>query len=188
MPGLITQQFFDSLTGEDTLEDRYMGHHRPAARRRARARRHDLCRLHHRRAFSVPGGHDPAPQPAGACVEAARRTGDPGLAGRGDQYFRDDVDQTEEAVSWSVDAFGLTCFAAVSSYILLKIDVQMTLLVFLPLVLVVTIAQLATSQLQKYRAASRESTARVDRRDQRDVQQCTGDPGRRGGRPRDRPL
>ena len=32
-------------------------------------------------------------------------------------HFRDDVDQTEEAASWSVDAFGMTCFAAVSSYI-----------------------------------------------------------------------
>ena len=71
------------------------------------------------------------------------------------------MDQTEEAASWSVDAFGMTCFAAVSSYILIRIDVQMTLLVFLPLVLVVTAAQLATSKLQKYRAASRESTSRV---------------------------
>ncbi|MFC5651283.1 ABC transporter ATP-binding protein [Paenibacillus solisilvae] len=76
-------------------------------------------------------------------------------------HFRDDVDQTEEAASWSVDAFGMTCFAAVSSYILIKIDVQMTLLVFLPLVVVVTAAQMATSKLQKYRAASRESTSRV---------------------------
>ncbi|MFC5448449.1 ABC transporter ATP-binding protein [Paenibacillus aestuarii] len=76
-------------------------------------------------------------------------------------HFRDDVDQSEEAASWSVDVFGMTCFAAVSSYILIRIDAQMTLLVFLPLVLVISAAQLATARLQKYRAASRESTAKV---------------------------
>lgn len=76
-------------------------------------------------------------------------------------HFRDDVDQSEEAVSWSVDTFGMTCFAVVSCIILIRIDVQMTLLVFLPLVLVVIAAQLATARLQKYRAASREATSQV---------------------------
>ncbi|GBG11097.1 ABC transporter ATP-binding protein [Paenibacillus agaridevorans] len=81
--------------------------------------------------------------------------------GEGISYFRDDVDQTEEAVSWSVDVFGMTCFAAVSCYILIGIDAGMTLLVFLPLVLVVIAAQLATARLQKYREASREATSKV---------------------------
>lgn len=76
-------------------------------------------------------------------------------------HFRDDVDQSEEAVSWSVDAFGMTCFAIVASIILIRIDAQMTLLVFLPLVMVVVVAQLATTRLQKYRSASREATAQV---------------------------
>jgi ATP-binding cassette subfamily B protein len=75
--------------------------------------------------------------------------------------FRDDVEQTEEAVSWSVDAFGMTTFATVSFLILFNIDVQMTLLVFVPLVLVVTAAQMSTAMLQKYRAASREATSQV---------------------------
>ncbi|WP_169085836.1 ABC transporter ATP-binding protein [Paenibacillus sp. PL91] len=76
-------------------------------------------------------------------------------------HFRDDVDQSEEAVSWSVDVFGMTCFALVSCFILIRIDAQMTLLVFLPLVIVVIAAQLATTRLQKYRSESRESTAKV---------------------------
>ncbi|RIX60398.1 ABC transporter ATP-binding protein [Paenibacillus nanensis] len=76
-------------------------------------------------------------------------------------HFRDDVDQSEEAVSWSVDVFGMTCFAVVSCFILIRIDAQMTLLVFLPLVLVVIAAQLATTRLQKYRSASREATSQV---------------------------
>ncbi|RED54915.1 ABC transporter ATP-binding protein [Cohnella lupini] len=76
-------------------------------------------------------------------------------------HFRDDVDQSEEAASWSVDVFGMTCFAAVSGYILVQIDARMTVLVFLPLVVVVIAAQLATTRLQKYRSDSRESTAKV---------------------------
>lgn len=76
-------------------------------------------------------------------------------------HFRDDVDQSEEAVSWSVDVFGMTCFAVVACFILLRIDAQMTTLVFLPLVVVIVAAQLATTRLQKYRSASRESTAKV---------------------------
>ncbi|AJY74643.1 ABC transporter ATP-binding protein [Paenibacillus beijingensis] len=75
--------------------------------------------------------------------------------------FRDDVDQTEEAVSWSVDVLGMLGFAAAASYILIRIDAQMTLLVFVPLIVVVASAQIATARLQKYRAASRESTAKV---------------------------
>ncbi|MGO4500206.1 ABC transporter ATP-binding protein [Paenibacillus sp. 2RAB27] len=76
-------------------------------------------------------------------------------------HFRDDVDQSEEAASWSVDVFGMTVFALVSGYILIRIDAQMTLLVFMPIVIVITAAQLATVRLQKYRAASRESTSKV---------------------------
>ncbi|MFB9279533.1 ABC transporter ATP-binding protein [Cohnella cellulosilytica] len=85
----------------------------------------------------------------------------PGSPGEAISHFRDDVDQSEEAVSWSVDVFGMTCFAVVSCFILLRIDAEMTTLVFLPLVIVIVAAQLATTRLQKYRAASRESTAKV---------------------------
>ncbi|MEF2968297.1 ABC transporter ATP-binding protein [Paenibacillus sp. M1] len=75
--------------------------------------------------------------------------------------FRDDVDHTEEAMSWSVDTFGLVGFTVVSSYILISIDAQLTFFVFVPLILVVTAAQIATSRVQKYRAASRAATAKV---------------------------
>lgn len=75
--------------------------------------------------------------------------------------FRDDVEQAEEAVSWSVDAIGLVVFASVSVYILVGIDAQMTLWVFVPLVAVVALAQLSTAWLQKFRAASREATSQV---------------------------
>lgn len=75
--------------------------------------------------------------------------------------FRDDVEQLEEAISWSVDAFAMTCFAVVSAFILFRIDAELTVWVFVPLIAVVTAAQWATSWLQKYRAASREATGQV---------------------------
>lgn len=81
--------------------------------------------------------------------------------GEGLSNFRDDVDQTEEAMSWSVDTLGLVGFVIVAGYILVSIDAQMTLFVFVPLILVVTAAQIATSRIQKYRAASRAATAKV---------------------------
>ncbi|GIP37695.1 HlyB/MsbA family ABC transporter [Paenibacillus sp. J31TS4] len=85
----------------------------------------------------------------------------PGSPGEAISTFRDDVDHVEEAVSWSVDAFGMVLFAGVSFFILMGIDVRMTLYVFLPLVLVVGIAQLSTTLLQRFRAASREATSQV---------------------------
>ncbi|MCQ9227237.1 ABC transporter transmembrane domain-containing protein, partial [Streptococcus suis] len=75
--------------------------------------------------------------------------------------FRDDVDQAGEAMSWSVDMFGLMGFVIISSYILISIDAQLTFFVFVPLILVVTAAQIATARIQKYRAASRTATANV---------------------------
>ena len=76
-------------------------------------------------------------------------------------HFRDDVDHIEETISWSVDAFAMTTFASVSFVILYQIHPQMTLWVFLPLVVVVSVAQLSTTLLQKYRAASLEATTQV---------------------------
>ncbi|MBM7567647.1 ABC transporter transmembrane domain-containing protein [Paenibacillus sacheonensis] len=160
-PGLITQQFFDSLTGSDSLKIGTWGIIAlllaAALARVAMIYVGCITDVQYRFRMSMILrrnllGHV-LKQPGARAI--------PVSPGEAISYFRDDVDQTEEAVSWSVDVFGLTCFAIVSSYILLKIDVQMTLLVFLPLVLVVTVAQLATTRLQKYRAASRESTARV---------------------------
>ncbi|RAV11772.1 ABC transporter ATP-binding protein [Paenibacillus contaminans] len=75
--------------------------------------------------------------------------------------FRDDVEQVEEATSWSVDAMGMIVFAIVSFFILVNINAQLTIWVFMPLVVVVTLAQLSTARLQKYRAASREATSQV---------------------------
>lgn len=85
----------------------------------------------------------------------------PGSAGEAISTFRDDVDHVEEAISWSVDAIGMIAFSVVSAFILVSINAELTLWVFLPLVAVVTVAQLSTALLQKYRAASRKATGQV---------------------------
>lgn len=75
--------------------------------------------------------------------------------------FRDDVEQVEEALSWSVDLFGMVVFASISLAILLRIDAWLTLVAFLPLIVVVSAAQLAAARLRKLRAASRAATGKV---------------------------
>lgn len=75
--------------------------------------------------------------------------------------FRDDVGHIEEASSWIADALGMLFFSAGALIILLQIDVQLTLWIFLPLVVIVSTAQFSTTLLHKYRVASRESTAKV---------------------------
>ncbi|MBP3965964.1 ABC transporter transmembrane domain-containing protein [Paenibacillus lignilyticus] len=161
IPGLITKEFFDSLTGDASLQ---MGTWGIIALLLAAA----LARVvliivgfitdvnfRFRMGMMLRRNmlKHVLKQPGARAI--------PCSPGEAISYFRDDVEQSEEAASWSVDVFGMTCFALVSSYILIGIDAQMTLLVFVPLVLVVAVAQLATSRLQKYRAASREATSRV---------------------------
>ncbi|TCZ79457.1 ABC transporter ATP-binding protein [Paenibacillus albiflavus] len=75
--------------------------------------------------------------------------------------FRDDVSQIEEASSWIADALGMLFFSIGALVILLQINVELTLMIFLPLVVIVMIAQFSTTLLHKYRVRSRESTAKV---------------------------
>jgi ATP-binding cassette subfamily B protein len=160
-PGLITKEFFDSLTGNSALNFTTWGIVSlllgAALARMMLIFVGFITDVHFRFRMGMMLRRNllehVLKQPGARAI--------PCSPGEAISHFRDDVDQSEEAASWSVDVFGMTCFAAVSSYILIRIDAQMTLLVFLPLVVVITIAQLATARLQKYRAASRESTSRV---------------------------
>lgn len=75
--------------------------------------------------------------------------------------FRDDAEQAEDAISWTLDVIGTAAFAIVAIIILLSINAKITLFVFTPLVAVVAIAQLASERVEKYRTASREATGKV---------------------------
>lgn len=75
--------------------------------------------------------------------------------------FREDVEHVEETTSWTVDMVGALVFSLVAVSILVTINAPMTLLVFLPLVVVIFLAERAGSAIRRYREAAREATGRV---------------------------
>lgn len=76
-------------------------------------------------------------------------------------YFRDDAEQVEENVAVISELLGQGIFSVISLVILLSINVQMTLFVFLPVVGMVVIVQRAETRIKQYRTASREATENV---------------------------
>ena len=85
----------------------------------------------------------------------------PGSPGEAISRFRDDADLAEDAISWTLDMIGTASFAICAIAILLSINVQITLLVFIPMVGVVSIVRAVHNRLEKYRAASRKATGQV---------------------------
>ena len=85
----------------------------------------------------------------------------PASPGEAISIFRDDVQQAEDAVDWSIDVMGQGLFALVAVVILLRISVVTTLCVFLPLVAVIALAQMLSKRLQTYREVSRQATGEV---------------------------
>ncbi|MBG9795015.1 ABC transporter ATP-binding protein [Paenibacillus dendritiformis] len=75
--------------------------------------------------------------------------------------FREDADQAENSISWTLDVLGKFLFATVSFVVLMSINSTITLLVFVPLVFVVAIANLAGQRLGEYRNESRQASSRV---------------------------
>ena len=81
-----------------------------------------------------------------------------GSAGEAINYFRDDVDVIDLLFGYIADMVGLILFMIPASIILLHIDRLITLLVFVPLLCVVAIAQAMRQRQQQLRVASREAT------------------------------
>ncbi len=75
--------------------------------------------------------------------------------------FRDDAHSAEDSLDWMDETVGQAVIASVAFVILLIVDARMTLIVILPLVVVVYVAQRASSRLGRYRKASSEATSRV---------------------------
>lgn len=75
--------------------------------------------------------------------------------------FRDDAYQAEDNMDWSDEIVVQGLFAVVAFLILLHINARMTLVVILPLVVVVAVAQRASVALERYRAASSQATSQV---------------------------
>jgi ATP-binding cassette subfamily B protein len=85
----------------------------------------------------------------------------PGSPGEAISRFRDDSEQAEDAISWTLDNIGEGLFAVIAVVILMRVNVTITLLVFLPLAGVVALAQGLSKRLEKYRRASRKATGQV---------------------------
>jgi len=75
--------------------------------------------------------------------------------------FREDVDETEESFSWTVDIIGIVAFSTVALWMLISIDARVTLYVFAPTVAVVYFSAMARRLVKRYREAAREATGRI---------------------------
>ncbi len=97
-------------------------------------------------------------------AEVLRRPGARALdrtPGEALSVLRDDVQHAENGADWTIDMIGEVVFAAVAMAILLSIDATIAVFVFVPLVVIVAVGQVATTRLQRSRAASQQATSRV---------------------------
>ncbi|MDZ7959067.1 MAG: ABC transporter ATP-binding protein [Aulosira sp. DedQUE10] len=76
-------------------------------------------------------------------------------------YFREDAQQIEDNVAWVSELLGEGIFAVLCLVILLSVNIQMTLFVFLPLFGMIVIIQKAETYIKRYRKASRQATEKV---------------------------
>lgn len=76
-------------------------------------------------------------------------------------YFREDVAQIEDNVIGTNEILGTGIFAFVSLIILLNVSVRLTIFIFLPLVVIAILIQLAEKRIKRYRRVSRQATQQV---------------------------
>jgi ATP-binding cassette subfamily B protein len=161
VPGLIAKEFFDQISGNGTLESGITGIfviiilnviiNIVIIKLGARVdiyHRFNMSGLIRRNMLSIflkqPGAM-PRKYSSGEILNS----------------IRDDANQAENSISWTLDIIGTAVFALVALCILLSINAKITLYVFAPLVVVVAIAQFASDRIEKYREASRSATGKV---------------------------
>jgi ATP-binding cassette, subfamily B, bacterial len=75
--------------------------------------------------------------------------------------FREDVEETDETVSWTVDLVGILAFLPIALGIMASINARVTAFVFVPMVLVIFFAARARDRIRRYREAARAATGQV---------------------------
>ena len=75
--------------------------------------------------------------------------------------FREDVDHTQETISWTVDMIGAVIFGVIAVWILTDIDAGLTLAVFAPLIVMVVFAERLGGRIKRYRQEAQEATGRI---------------------------
>lgn len=161
LPGLIMSRFFDVLTGDSTISFGTSGlvwliaaiaigdalivlaaGHTEITMRFTMS---GLLRRNLLRGVLQRPGAQALPYPIGETISR----------------FRDDAYAGEDTLDWS-DEMALHALIAITAFIvLLNIDARITLVVILPMVAVVAVAQRASAMLGRYRAASSQATSEV---------------------------
>lgn len=85
----------------------------------------------------------------------------PGSTGAVINIFQNDTENIANMFGWLYATIGLFSFSIAALIILLRVNVQITVLVFVPLICVVVIAQRMQARVRKYRQFSREATSQV---------------------------
>jgi len=85
----------------------------------------------------------------------------PSSPGEAISRFREDVDGAAEYTIDVNDLIAFVVFAAIALVIMIRIDSTITLVVFLPLVLVLFLCNEWRQRIERYRKANREATGRV---------------------------
>lgn len=85
----------------------------------------------------------------------------PGTEGESISTVRDDSDAIAMMGGWGFDMMSAIIFAGGGLAIMLSVDVRITLIVMVPLVAVLVLAQLAKARAYRIREQSREATAQV---------------------------
>ena len=85
----------------------------------------------------------------------------PASSGEAISRFRDDVDENTIFLMAFNDLIAMTLFASIALVIMIRINVVVTLIVFVPLALVVAVINVAGSRIKAWRKESREATGNV---------------------------
>ncbi|UAJ72241.1 ABC transporter ATP-binding protein [Synechocystis sp. PCC 7339] len=168
VPGLLIRQFFDTLTSQTQIKESpwvwiglflAVGLGRMAAIFTGR-----ITKTQHR--FLMSGLvrhnlfqgllHRPGAELASGAVDGQKVSPGEMLS-----YFRDDALQIEDTVVGTNEILAAGVFAVVSVALLLSVNREMTLLVFVPLCLITALAHQAEHRLKRYRRASRHGTQQV---------------------------
>lgn len=76
-------------------------------------------------------------------------------------YLRDDTEEAENTFDLLIDSIGYMVFGIIALVILLNISIKITLFVFIPLILILTVVQLMRKKIIIFRKNSRTATAKV---------------------------
>ncbi len=85
----------------------------------------------------------------------------PGSTGEAISRFREDADEVGNFTVWALFLLATGLFGAVALFTMARINLRVTAFAFLPLVIVVAVANLARVRVQQYREATRSAAGNV---------------------------